>query len=232
MLHIFYGNNVVGVRQKARDFLHKYDTNNAESIEVTPESFVSGLFKDLAGGVSLFGESQAIFIDTLSEAMEPFTEMLHDADILAGSPNAFVVVENTLTAETKERFKSAGAKLTEVKRDEKRFNTFALSDALLARDKKSLWILLNEAWRAGLASEEIIGALFWQIKMLRLAERVSCAEEAGMKPFVYSKAKRALVKFKEGEADRLSRELVILYHEGHSGKRDLSLALEQWVLKL
>jgi hypothetical protein len=68
--------------------------------------------------------------------------------------------------------------------------------------------------------------------MLRLAERTKSAEEAGQKPFVYSKAKRALSAFKEGELDSISRDLLSIYHDGHLGKRDIDLALERWVLTL
>jgi len=102
----------------------------------------------------------------------------------------------------------------------------------MQQDELLAWILLAKAWRNNLSNEEIIGTLYWQVKMLRLVERTKNAEEAGQKPFVYSKAKRSLRQFTEGELDSLSRDLLSIYHEGHLGRRDMDSALERWVLSL
>lgn len=112
------------------------------------------------------------------------------------------------------------------------FNTFAMADALARKDKKSLWVLLQNARHHNVSAEEIIGTLFWQLKSLRLAAETSSALEAGMKPFMYTKAKSALGKFAPGELTTLSRTLLSLYHDGHSGKRDIDLALEKFLLTL
>jgi 16S rRNA U1498 N3-methylase RsmE len=107
-----------------------------------------------------------------------------------------------------------------------------MADALLARDKKTLWILLQEAHMKEVASEEIIGVLWWQLKTLRLTYVTSTASEAGVKDFPYNKAKRAHSKFTQTDADRLSRTLLAVYHDSHSGRRDMTSALEEWVLKI
>jgi hypothetical protein len=83
----------------------------------------------------------------------------------------------------------------------------------------------------GLSAEEIIGTLWWQLKTLRLAMLTKSAEEAGVKDFPYNKAKRALKNFKDGEIETLSLRLLNLYHDGHAGKCDIDLALEEWVLR-
>jgi hypothetical protein len=113
-----------------------------------------------------------------------------------------------------------------------RFNTFALADALAARNKKRLWLLLHNAYESGITPEEIIGVLWWQLKSLRLAAVTKVAAEAGMKDFPYNKAKRGLSSLPLADAERLSHELLTLYHAGHAGEVDLKLALEQWVLTL
>ena len=53
-----------------------------------------------------------------------------------------------------------------------------------------------------------------------------------MKDFPYQKAKRALVNFKEGDIEHLTRTLIAVYHDGHGGKRNLNDALEAWVLSV
>jgi hypothetical protein len=74
--------------------------------------------------------------------------------------------------------------------------------------------------------------LWWQLKSLRLAALTQSAQEAGMKDFPYNKSKRALPAFAPGEVVTLSQSLLELYHAGHSGQRDMDIALEQWVLAL
>jgi hypothetical protein len=93
-------------------------------------------------------------------------------------------------------------------------------------------VLLNQAQAAGSRPEEIIGILWWQLKALRLAKLTRTPDEAGMKDFPYKKAQQALRNFKEGEVDLLSHSLLELYHDAHQGKRDMSLALEEWVLRV
>jgi len=105
-----------------------------------------------------------------------------------------------------------------------------MAEALARKDKRSLWILLCEAKRNGLSAEEIIGTLWWQLKTMRLASLTSSAEEAGVKDYPYNKAKQSLRNFKPGELGSISFRLMNLYHEGHKGKRDIDLALEEWVL--
>ena len=93
-------------------------------------------------------------------------------------------------------------------------------------------MLLQEANAASLRPEEIIGMLWWQLKALRLAKITRTAEEAGMKEYPYKKAKQSLGLFKDGEVEQLSHSLLELYHDAHQGKRDMDLALEEWVLRV
>ena len=109
-------------------------------------------------------------------------------------------------------------------------NPFALTDALVARDKKALWLQLRTLLDNGLRGEEIVGTLWWQLKTMRMAGLTKSAEEAGMKDFSYNKAKQALRKYSKEEVERLSQELLVLYHDAHAGKGDMELSLEKWVL--
>jgi DNA polymerase III delta subunit len=200
---------------------------------ITTEDFSEGLLRDALGATSLFRTREVVVIDTLSEDPEAFEVLINLLSALKESENIFCIIETKLGAPERTKFKQYAAKVTENVLEEKtKFNPFALSDALKERDKKTLWILLQESWAGGRSNEEIIGTLFWQLKMLRLAERTNSAEEVGQKPYVYDKTKRALKKFKKGELERLSHDLLLLYHEGHMGKCDIALSLERWVLKL
>lgn len=233
MLIAFYGTDTIRVREKAYDFVHAREEKGIRAVQITSENFSTGVLEDAAGGTSLFGEQQLFVIDTPSEDAEMLALVFDNLEMLSESPNTFVLIERGLLASQKKKLEKYAEECTELAADKKNtFNIFSLTEALLRRDKKSLWMLLLKARGAGASDEEIIGTLFWQIKTLRLAERSGSAEETGLKSFSYTKAKRALLKFKEGEIDKLSRDLVTLYHDGHQGKRDLDIALERWVLSV
>jgi DNA polymerase III delta subunit len=233
MIFAYFGTDTIGVRKAAHDLAGTYLERGMTLRSVTPETYVTGVLSDLAGAVSLFEDKQVVILDTPSANPEMFEAAFGGLELLAESENVFIFIEEKLLAPEKKRLEKYAERATELNAEKaERFNAFGLADAFLRRDKKSLWILLMKAWEAGLSDEEIIGTLYWQVKMLRLAERTKSAEEAGQKPFVYSKAKRALSAFKEGELDSISRDLLSIYHDGHLGKRDIDLALERWVLTL
>ena len=234
MLYVYFGNDTIAVRAKALEKLHVLEEKGSSITRVTPENFASGMLTELAEGASLFSDAQAALLDTLSEGgIDMFTEIMDQLDLLEQSANHFVIIEGALKAPERKLLEKFATEVKEISKEkEEKFNTFQMADALLARDKKSLWLLLMEAFRNGSSPEEVIGILFWQLKALRLAERGKDEAETGLKPFVYGKAKRALSKFKPGELDRLSEELLTVYHDGHLGKHDIALALEKWVLTI
>jgi len=231
MLYTFYGKNQSLVREKARAHIKTLTENTADITRISDAEYTDGILNDLAEGVSLFGGEQVVLIETPSSAMEFKEAVLESLPLLKDSKNHFVITEGSLLAADKKVY----AKYSDILEEsasiaEEKYNVFALCDALLERDKKRLWMLFQET--EGIASEEIVGILFWQMKMLRLAERTDSPEEAGQKSFTYNKAKRAVSKFAKGEVDALTKKLVLLYHEGHGGKVDMRFALEKWILQI
>ena len=234
MLYVFFGKDSVLVRERALAHIRTItDTTVSEVVKITGDAHSEGMLNDLAGGSALFGGEQVILLDTPSSEESFDDAVLKNIQMLEESPNHFVVIEEGLLAGKKKVYATHAVSIEEIAADVKeKFNTFGLAEAFLNRDKKMLWILLQDAWKNGEKNEAIVGIIFWQIKILRLAERTQTPEEAGQKPFPYNKAKRALSKFKKGELDKISRELLEIYHRGHGGRVDLSLALERWVLRV
>jgi DNA polymerase III delta subunit len=233
MLHVFSGTDTVAVREKAHELVGEKERKGFSVRVVEGGEYQRGMLASLAGGVPLFGGEELYVLDTLSDDKDALEELEEKAELLATSPHVFVVIEQKLPALLAKVLKKHAETFYEAKREAGRaFNVFSLADALARRDKKTLWVLLMRARAAGLAPEEIAGTLFWQLKSLRLAALTKNATEAGISPFVYMKAKKALSKFKEGDLQTLSRSLVALYHDGHLGKTDLDLALERWVLTI
>ncbi len=235
MLYVFYGNDELQVQQAVADRLaslrEQDPTLQVERLEGA--RYTPGQIQNLLGSVALFGASPAYVLDTPSQYPEYKEEVLGLVAELAESSLVFIMTEKTILAAEKKQLTSALAVLSEFKQGEvKRFDTFSLANALAMKDKRQLWLLLQEARRNDIAAEEMIGILWWQLKTIRLAALTKSADEAGVKDFPYNKAKKALAAFKAGEVERLSRSLLVLYHDGHAGLRDIDLALEEWVLTI
>lgn len=232
MLAVFYGTDRTEVRNAASGFLAKNAKNvGAESIDNT--NYLSGELATLIDSQSLFGGTEAYILDTPSTDTEFETEVTEHLSGMADSANVFVVMESSLLAAVRRKYERHALELEEFVADKaERFNAFALAEALSKRDKKNLWVLLQEAKLAGLRPEEIVGVLWWQLKALQLAAKTSSPNEAGLKDYPYKKAKQSLRNFKDGELQKLSQSLIVLYHEAHQGISDMDLKLEEWALSI
>ena len=198
---------------------------------IDAQNYTPNIIADALGATSLFDGAQWYLIDTPSAHADLAEEVQHNLAEMSESANTFLLLEGALLAPAKKKYTKHATviqEFTATKAD--RFNTFALADALAQKDRRQLWVLLQEARLEGLAAEEIIGVLWWQLKALRLADVTATASEAGMKEFPYNKAKRSLAQFSPGAVAELSQSLLELYHDGHAGLRDIDLALEEWVL--
>lgn len=233
MYVVFFGSARDEVRDAASAYIEKHLPVGATLTTIEATEYQTGQVADALGAASLFGGVEWFIFDTPS-AQEEFSEMVNSSlKDLAESNNTFVILEGELLASEKKAYeKYANETIDFTASKKKNFNIFAITEALAAKDKRRLWVLLHEAKLAGLREEEIIGMLWWQLKTLRLAKKCKSAAEAGLKDFPYDKAKGALIKFKDGEVERLSQSLLELYHDGHGGLRELDLALEEWVLKV
>ncbi len=233
MLKVFFGNDTESVRQAAHEAMKAEVAAGKELSTIDGDSYYQGILTDTAGAMSLFGGATCYIIDTPTEKKELQEELASSLTVLAESPNQFVVIEGPLLAVAKKAYAKVTDDVQEFsKKAPERFNTFALADALANKKKKDLWMGLQNARAAGIAAEEIIGVLWWQLKSLRLAAMTQTASEAGMKDFPYKKAKGALRNFKDREVVALSESLLAVYHDGHAGVRDIDDALEGWVLAL
>jgi DNA polymerase III delta subunit len=233
MLSVYYGNDIVATRKAALSTVDStIEKIEARLTKLESSNFTPGMLADMLGAVSLFGGAEVFLIDTSSENLDFYAEVLGVLSEMQQSSNQFVIIEGVLLAAEKKKFEKFAGVIEEFKKlADTPFNVWAMADALASRDKKSLWVLLQDAKRAGLAAEEIIGTLWWQLKTLRLAILTKSASDAGIKDFPYNKAKRALHNFKVGEVETLSQGLLKVYHDGHGGVRDIDEGLEEWVLR-
>ncbi|MEK7462031.1 MAG: hypothetical protein AAB618_00445 [Patescibacteria group bacterium] len=228
MLAVFYGTDRRAIRDRAQTEIDKFEVSPTI---IYDSEYKLGLVASAVGASSLFGGKECFLLDTPSGDEDFESEIFGTLAELAASHNIFIVLEGPLLADKKKKYSKQATEIEEFTATKATdFNRFAITEALAKKDKKQLWVLLQEARAAGVRDEETIGLLWWQLKSLRLAKLSRSAKEAGMKDYPYKKATQSLRNFKDGEVEALSRSLLELYHLAHQGKRDLDGALEEWIL--
>lgn len=229
MLEVFFGSDTEATRTHAHARIKEH-VEKGRTLLSLPDGYLPGQLRELAEAESLFGGSHVILIDTPSRNVEMFDEVRELTPLLAESTHLFVIIEEKLLAADKKLFSTYADTHSEFTNGkEESFSAFALADALLRKDKKALWTLLQKSKETS-SFEEIVGMFLWQLKCIRLAKRTQSGEEAGLKPYVFKKAQSSA--FTNDEADQLSRELLAMYHDVHLGKRDGEIALEKFALNL
>lgn len=228
MLYVFFGTDRTAIRNEALAVTAELGISPTV---IEDSLYTAGAVTGAIGTTSLFGGTECFLLDTPS-ADEAFEEEVKGALAeMADSPNTFIIMEGQLLADAKKKYTKFAQVVKEFTAEkEERFNVFQIAEALAKKDKRQMWVLLQQARMLGIRDEETIGILWWQLKALRLAKVTRSAEEAGMKDYPYKRASQSLRNFKDGEVEALSRSLLELYHDGHQGKRDMDVALEEWVL--
>ncbi len=142
-------------------------------VEITSEELVS-----LASTEALFGGNQTFVLERAlySERGEEFMDLL---EVFAESPHTFIFHEEKLLKAETEALKKVGAKIEieKVEKKEYRFDNFGVAEALGKKDKKSLWLALVAAFRAGEKPEALAGLMAWkarQMKNSKLSRELVC----------------------------------------------------------
>lgn len=180
----------------------------------------------------LFSIQVSLLLDRPLESKEGRALIVEHGEVLHLSGTDVFVIESALSVEDKKLFPKS-AKVTDFgkKAAAERPFPFALADAFMAGDRKGAWLEYQKLLRAGLAPEEIHGTLVWAVRSALLAAKTHSPDEAGLKPFVYTKSKRAVEKLGVARVEELSRSLVTLYHTARAGQGDMELGIELLLLK-
>lgn len=182
----------------------------------------------------LFGGEVCLVLDDPLESDEGKAVLLEQGDALVSSSTLVIAVVPKIDAVSKKKIpKGATVELFEekVSFSEPAPSVFKLTDAYSAGDRKNAWILYRELLMSGSAPEEIHGALTWMTRSMVLASKTNSASEAGLKPFVFQKAKRSVEKFGVKKVELLSRELMHTLHRSRLGGGNLADLLEAFLLK-
>ena len=230
---------------------------DAAFFRLTAESWNQASFEEYLAGQGLFNDKYIVFLDNILEETSIKDYILEKLPEISKSANIFIWLERKVAKPVADKIKKSAEKAQEFLETSEsgrdfsvegglpapsearqagktfslgEFNIFSLADAFGRRDKKNLWTLYQKAIMREIPAEEISGVLFWQLKSMILAEKSKNADEAGIKPFVYSKAKAFARNYKEDELKNISSELVSIYHDSHRGMGEFEMALERFIL--
>lgn len=230
MLYALVGTDTEARRTSQAGILARHP--DREALYFDGESFDEGLFMNALAGPDMFGGGYiAVIRDILSSDRGEF--VMARLPEMAASDTVFILSEESVPKAIAEGVKEHAESYKAVdlpKEKDRGFNIFSITDAFGARDKKSVWVLFQEALQSGVAPEEVLNILIWQAKNLLLAKNASSAAETGLAPFVYNKSKSYSKNFKDEELRSISRKLTTLFHESRLGM-DLGPNLELFLLK-
>ena len=211
MLYIVAGKNREMAKKRARSYLDVLKNKRPDSSYIRLTSLDEVNYLHLLQTQGLFDERCIVFLDGVCEnvdnekGFEEYLIPIHE------STNAFVCFEESFPAKIKQKIKKHGIKYEEFERKEAKapfFNIFSVADAFACRNKKRCLVLLYEAEKEGVVGEEVLSVLEWQIRALLLAQTSKTADDAGLKPFVFNKAKKHGNNFSKHELKTLLAEMV------------------------
>lgn len=240
MLILIHGAHIEEGRKKMHTYLSSLEKKRPDSevFRMTSENFNIAELQELLSSKGLFDEKYIVILDQICANDEGKECVTRFAQEIADSSNAFLLLEGKLDAKTLKKLSKVAEKVEECsegkkeKGVKKEYSPFPMTDALGRRDRKKLWVEFQKGVREGKSPEELHAVLFWQVKSLLAASREKTPQAAGMKPFPYKKSKQFAHNYSKEEMERLSRDLVTLYHDARRGVHDLDLAIEEWLLSI
>lgn len=237
MLYVIYGTDTHKARAKLHDLLDlaKKKRPEAELFKLTTENWSEGQFDELLVAQGLFEQKYTTVLDNLFEKKDIKNYVMDRLEGMKESEQIFLMLESSIDAASLKKLEKFSEKVQEFeKKDDKKpsMNIFSITDGLVHKDKKKLWISYVDLLGKGAAAEEIHGILFWQVKNMILASRAKDAQDAGLSPFVFKNALTGARNYKNEDLKKMSSELVDMTHRVRQGKGDLDVMIEKWVLGL
>lgn len=232
----------VGDREKAKDKARALERSllarNTEAgyFVLDEESVSDASLSSLVSGQGLFSQKYIVRLNGVFKEKETAEVVLGALVHIASSENIFVLVEGALPAPVLKKVEKYAEKVViceaSLPKKGAKENPFALTEAFSARDKQALWMHILGARMRDTAPEDTHGLLLWQYRQWCFAKVAEGPEDAGMKPFVYTKSKKALARYSEEELKDIGKRLIRMNHDARRGIVDLSAELERFALSL
>ena len=194
MLYVFCGDRF-SARELSKEFVGvcRKKRAQAEYIYLSP-SIEYHTLEELLLGQGLFEQKYIVFCDEVigdSSAQH----LIDNLPLYHASPHMFVIFEPSLGVRDEKKLAGAGAvikRCRETSPGETMRPLFAFVDVFLKGNREKTFVALHTLLRSGGSPSSILNTLLWQLRVLVLVSQSSSASDAGVKPFVFTKARRAL----------------------------------------
>ncbi len=235
MLSVFVGNDREKIKKHV-DAIRKAHAG-APVFEYDSGSFNKDEVRGYLEQNDLFGEPPLIIFRKVWENESASEFIISHTEEIVSSVAECILIEEIIPKNAEKTFKKFTDVVQCVSKESggtviKPFNVFTLTDALASRDKKRTWVLYQKALASGMSPEEIHPLFLWQIKALLSTKQSKTAEEAGLKPFVFSKSKKFSDRSSLKEWQALLRKCLSVHIDARRGKRDFGIATEEFILSL
>lgn len=236
MIYFLHGSDTQKSRKKMHEILQGLSTKrpNSEIFKLTTENWNEGQFDELVQSLGLFEQKYIVVLDFLFSNKEAKEFILERLKRMQEVEHWFLILDGQVDAVTVKRIEKASYKMQAFEKKEAKKETpiiFSITDKLLARDKKGLWVSYIDLINRGILAEEIHGVFFWAVKNMIIAGKVASQKESGLTPFSYSKALSGGRNYKSDELQKMSSALVEMTHKVRQGEGDLEVMLEKWILE-
>lgn len=239
MIQLFCGDDTKKSLLKFDKYIEAAQLKRPEAsvFELTDENLTQQLVEELAQGQTLWFPRSLVMGRRMFEKENKADILKSALPLLAQSESLFVFWEDGEDPKLIKTVKDLDQKVEILSQSAGRggqaFNLFLLSDALLNRDRKSLWLGFNQALKAGIAPQEIFWNLWWQLRvLLAVGAEPGSQDLPGLKPFVVQKAKRGLSKFKREELESLADKFGQIFAGEFPDSDEFTFRLESAILSL
>ncbi len=237
MFYFLHGTDTHKARTKLHELLDlaKKKRPDAELFKITTENWSDGQFEELLVSQGLFEQKYTVVFDNVFDYKECKQYIIDRLQELHDSEQIFLLLESRVDASTLKKIEAMAKQVQEFTKPENKKSSpaiFGITDKLLQKDKKGLWISYVDLIRSGIAPEEIHGVLFWQIKNMILTTRAQSQTDTGLSPFVYKNALTGARNFKDDELSTMSSQLIEMTHRVRQGDGELEVMLEKFLLML
>lgn len=235
MIQLFIGEDTQKARKEARESFERAKSEYPEALIAVFDdvSFDPDGARDAFVSENLFGGINILYFDGVLEDLEgesfyrnTIQETMH-----------LVIIREKMMPKDLLLFFQRIAEIKDyplIKKIEKRDNSFAIADAVGARDKKRAWVEFEKLRRHGASMEEVHGTIFWAFKSMHIALVLPKGDAlaTGMKEFTYRNYYGFAKKYLKKELEDKLSELKDIYHMGHRGEGELEMLMEQFLLRL
>jgi uncharacterized membrane protein len=208
---------------------------NSEVFKLTSENWNSEQFDELVSAQGLFEKKYIVVLDFVLSQKDAREYVLEKLKEMQEAEHWFLILDGKVDTATVKKLEKFSYKSEEFEKPESKKEQpiiFSITDKLLARNKKQLWVCFVDLLEQGIAAEEIHGVLFWAVKNMIIAARVDSQKESGLSPFSYSKALSGGRNYKLSELKKMSGRLVEMVHKVRNGDGETEIMLEKWILTI